>query len=113
MRILIDECIDERLRHMFPAFDCQSARYAGFAGLKNGDLLTAAEAAGFDVIITVDQNMPSQQKLADRSLSVMVFCAPTNRLGHLQRLIPAALGALGSITPGDLVRIEWHPSPLH
>jgi hypothetical protein len=45
MRILIDECIDERFRNSLPGHDCQTARYAGLAGLKNGDLLTAAETA--------------------------------------------------------------------
>jgi hypothetical protein len=58
MRVLIDECIDERLRHEFPGYNCQTARYAKLAGLKNGRLLSAAEAAGFDVIITVDQESP-------------------------------------------------------
>ena len=43
MRILIDDCIDERFRKFLPGHDYQTARYAGFAGLKNGDLLTAAE----------------------------------------------------------------------
>ena len=47
MRILLDECVDERLRHLFHEHDCQTARYAGFAGLKNGALLLAAEAEGF------------------------------------------------------------------
>jgi hypothetical protein len=55
MRILLDECVDERLRHFFHEHDCQTARFAGFAGLKNGALLIAAEAAGFEVIVTVDQ----------------------------------------------------------
>src|SRR3981081_2389716 len=55
MRILIDECIDERFRNSLPGHDCQTARYAGLAGLKNGDLLTAAETAKFDVFLTVDQ----------------------------------------------------------
>ncbi len=54
MRILIDECIDERFRNSLPEHDCQTARYAGLAGLKNGDLLTAAETAKFDVFLTVD-----------------------------------------------------------
>jgi hypothetical protein len=58
MRLLIDECIDEYLRHLFPGHDCETARYAGLAGLSNGTLLSAAEAAGFDVFITVDQNIP-------------------------------------------------------
>jgi len=48
MRLLLDECIDERLRHAVTGHDCVSVRFAGFAGLKNGALLTAAEAAGFD-----------------------------------------------------------------
>jgi hypothetical protein len=55
MRILIDECIDERFRNAFTGHDCQTARYAGFAGLQNGDLLAAAEIAKFDVFVTVDQ----------------------------------------------------------
>jgi hypothetical protein len=55
MRILVEECIDERFRNSFPDHDCQTARYAGLTGLKNGDLLAAAETAGFDVFLTVDQ----------------------------------------------------------
>ena len=58
MRILIDECVDERLRLLFPGHDCQTARFANLAGLKNGRLLDAAEAAGFDILITVDQTSP-------------------------------------------------------
>ena len=58
MRLLIDECIDERLRHLFTAHDCQTARYAKLAGLKNGDLLSAAEGAGFEVLITIDRDRP-------------------------------------------------------
>jgi len=66
MRLLIDECIDERLRHLFPDHDCQTARHVKLAGLKNGDLLSAAEAAGFEVIITVDQSFSFQQNLSGR-----------------------------------------------
>jgi hypothetical protein len=39
MRVLIDECIDERLRYEFAGHGCQTVRYAGLAGLKNGKLL--------------------------------------------------------------------------
>jgi hypothetical protein len=53
MRLLIDE----RLRLLFPGYDCQTARFAKLAGLKNGRLLDAAEAAGFDVLITADQRI--------------------------------------------------------
>jgi hypothetical protein len=41
---------------------------------KNGRLLEAAEAAGFDVLITVDQNIPDQQNLAGRAISLLILC---------------------------------------
>jgi predicted nuclease of predicted toxin-antitoxin system len=47
MRILLDECVNERLRNHLPDHDVQSVRYAGFSGFKNGELLDAAESAGF------------------------------------------------------------------
>jgi hypothetical protein len=79
MRLLIDECIDERLRFSFPGYDCQTARFAKLAGLKNGRLLEAAEAAGFEILITVDQNIPDQQNLTGRSISLVILCGRTNR----------------------------------
>jgi len=68
MRILIDECIDERLRNSFAGHDCQTARYAGLAGLKNGEVLTAAETANFEVFLTVDQGIEYQQNLTARKI---------------------------------------------
>jgi predicted nuclease of predicted toxin-antitoxin system len=105
MRLLIDECIDERLRHLLPGHDCQTARYAKLAGLKNGRLLDAAEDAGFDVLVTVDQSLPDQQNLTRRKIAVLILCGPTNRLRDLTALAPAALSALASIRPGDSVKI--------
>src|SRR5215470_14570111 len=64
MRVLIDECIDERFRNSFPDHDCQTSRYAGLAGLKNGDLLAAAETAGFEVFLTVDQGIEVEALLS-------------------------------------------------
>ncbi len=106
MRLLLDECVDERLRLLFPSHDCQTARFADLAGLKNGRLLEAAEAGGFDVLITVDQNIPDQQNLVGRKIALVILCGPTNRLRDLAPLVPAALSTLGSIGPGDVVRIE-------
>jgi predicted nuclease of predicted toxin-antitoxin system len=105
MRVLIDECVDERLRLLIHRHDCQTVRFAGMAGLKNGQLLEAAEAAGFEVLITVDQNIPAQQNLAGRKISVVILCGPSNRLFDLEPLVPAAMSALQSIGRGDVVRI--------
>ena len=79
---------------------CQSG------GLKNGELLDAAEADGFDVLITVDQNIPDQQNLGGRRISLLILCGPTNRLRDLEPLVPAAIAALLSIGPVEVVRIK-------
>jgi len=106
MRLLIDECVDERLRFLFSEHDCQTARFANLAGLQNGRLLDAAETAGFDVLITVDQHIPDQQNFAGRRISLVILCGRTNRLRDLEPLVPAALAALASIGRGEVVRVS-------
>ena len=106
MKLLIDECVDERLRLLFPGHECQTARFANLAGLKNGRLLEAAEVAGFDVLITVDQNIPDQQNLSQRNMAMVILCGRTNRLRDLELLVPAAISALGSVRAGDVVRVR-------
>jgi hypothetical protein len=49
--------------------------------------------------------MPDQQNLAKPTLSVLIFCAPTNRLRDLVPLVPAAISALRNIGCGEAVRI--------
>lgn len=106
MKLLLDECVDQRLRFLFPGHDCQTAQFARLAGLKNGHLLEAAEEAGFDVLITVDQNIPDQQNLSERRIAVVILCGPTNRLRDLAVLAPAAISAIVSIGAGAVVRVR-------
>jgi hypothetical protein len=103
MRVLIDECIDERVRHEFADHKCQIARCAKLAGLKNGRLLSAAEAAGFEVIITVDQEIAYQQNMEARRIGVLILCAATNRLRDLRKLVCSRSSRNHS--PGEIVRV--------
>jgi hypothetical protein len=105
MRILLDECIDEGLRHSFVGHDCQTCRYAGLKGLTNGRLLAAAAEAGFELLVTVDQNIPYQQNLRGRAISLVVLQSRTTNLDDLLVLIPDALQALDTLKPGDVVRV--------
>jgi hypothetical protein len=56
MKILLDECLPLDFRYSFPG--AYTAQWAGLKGTKNGELLRAAEAAGYDVLLTVDQGIP-------------------------------------------------------
>lgn len=75
------------------------------AGLKNGDLLAAAETAKFGVFLTVDQGFEYQQNLTARKLAIIIFHAKSNRL-NLLPLVPACLAHSESVQPGQIVTIE-------
>lgn len=76
------------------------------AGLKNGVLLAAAEAARFEVLVTTDQEMLHQQNFQGRQISVLVLFAPTNRITDLIPLVPDALLMLQSMGAGQVVEIR-------
>jgi hypothetical protein len=69
-------------------------------------LLDAAESGGFELMITTDQEIPYQQNLGRREIAIIILCAAANRLADLKRLVPAALDAMDTITPGQVLRIE-------
>lgn len=62
--------------------------------------MAAAEAAGFEVIVTTDQEIPFQQNLSALRIAIVILCAETNRLATLIELIPDVRRALGDLQPG-------------
>jgi hypothetical protein len=55
----------------------------GWSLLSNGNLLDAVESGGFDVLLTVDQNIAFQQKLEGRSIALVIIKRENNRLESL------------------------------
>ncbi len=74
---------------------------AGWAGIKNGELLALAEEQ-FDVLVTVDRNLSFQQNLPQFNIAVVVLEAPTNRLIDLRRLLPKLHGLLQGLVKGQV-----------
>jgi hypothetical protein len=62
VKVLIEECLPWKLGRLLTGHECVGVVKAGFAGKSNGSLLRLAEADGFDVLITIDQNLAHQQK---------------------------------------------------
>jgi hypothetical protein len=105
MRILLDECVPRRLRREFSGHDVHTVHEMGWSGKKNGELLQLMAGTSFEVLVTVDQSIRHQQNLQAAGVAVVVLVATSNRLADLVPLVPSALVALGSITPGDVVEI--------
>ena len=106
MRILLDECVPRPLRHELTGHHFRTLREMRWAGKKNGELLALMEGAGFEVLLTVDQNLRYQQNLTACVVSIVVMVAASNSLDILVPLIPAVDVALVGIRPGDVVEIR-------
>jgi len=97
MKILLDECIDRRLATQLSGHEVKTVSQMGWAGIKDGELLRLTEGE-FEVLITVDRNLPFQQNLAVLNLAVLVLQVPSNRLADLQMLVPKIL-AIVDVAP--------------
>jgi hypothetical protein len=93
------------LRHSFSGHHANTVEWAGFKGKKNGDLLKAAEIAGYSALLTVDQGMPRQTNAPGRNIAILLLVARSNQLEDLLPLVPDVLAALQSIQPGQVITV--------
>jgi hypothetical protein len=100
MRLLLDECVDRRLAKEFVGYEVKTVPQMGWAGIKDGQLLTLAETE-FDVFITVDRNLSFQQNLPQFNIAVIVLQAPSNRLADLKSLAPLVSAVLANASKGQ------------
>ena len=73
MRILFDHGTPAPLIPFLTGHSVTKAKDAGWDRLVNGELLKAAEQAGFEVLITTDKNMVTQQNLKGRAIAIVVL----------------------------------------
>ena len=104
MKLLLDECLDWRLRRDLPGHEVKTVHEMGWDGIKNGRLLALAQAE-FQVLITADRNLSFQQNLSGFSISVVVLAAGSIRLVHTRPLMPKVLALLPSLKPGQVVSV--------
>lgn len=104
MKVLLDEDAPLQLRRALRGHDAFSTQYVGWSGLKNGELVAAAEAEGYDIFITCDQSMEYQQNLTGRRIAFILLSAqewPILR-DHLDTISKAVDAA----TPGSYRRVD-------
>ena len=106
MRILLDENLDWRLEKFLPGHEIKSVPRLGWAGLKNGKLLAHAAQENFDVLLTMDGSMASQQNLAKLKLAIVALRAPANRLADTSPLMPKVMALLPALKPGKVVKVS-------
>lgn len=104
MRVLFDHSTPAPLRHYLLGHEVTEAVALGWDRLSNGELLTAAEQAGFDALVTADKNIRYQQNLSGRRTTIIELSTP--RWPVVRLWTERVLAAIDAATPGSYVQVE-------
>ena len=103
MKVLFDQGTPVPLRRSLPEHSVDTAFELGWATLRNGELLDRAEAEGYDLLITTDQQLRHQQNLSGRRLAILELrstCWP-----RIQAHVATMRATLSRMQPGEYQEI--------
>ena len=109
MHVLFDQATPVPIRPYLEGHEVRTAAQQGWDTLQNGDLLAAAEADGFDVLLTTDKNMRYQQNLAGRKIAVVVL--GRQQWPSLRPYVQRVVNAIKAATPGSYTEVDFPSEP--
>jgi predicted nuclease of predicted toxin-antitoxin system len=104
MRVLLDECVNPRVKNAFAKHEVRTVNEMGWGGITNGKLMALAQQS-FDVFVTVDQNLEHQQNLAKLTLGLVVVAVPDNNIRYYRPIFAELSKAAESARPGQVIHI--------
>lgn len=104
MKVLFDQGTPSPLRLFLTEHNVSTAYECGWAALENGALLAAAEADGFEVFVTTDQNLRYQQNLSQRRIAVVVLS--TTNWPRIQSHVHLVVDALSGLADGAFLEVS-------
>jgi hypothetical protein len=97
VKVLLDECLPRRLARALAGHEAKTVQEAGWSGKTNGDLLRLMQGQ-FEVFVTIDSNLLSQQNLTNLPIGLIVLRAKSNKFEDIEPLV-------SSIKAGQIVKI--------
>jgi hypothetical protein len=104
-RVVLDNCVPRTLIRHLTSLDVRRVEDFGWADEDDGPLLRLIEPL-CDVFVTVDRNLPFQQRLDHRPFATVVLRARTNRVSDLLPLVPRLLEVVPTVAPGSVSTIS-------
>jgi hypothetical protein len=104
MHILFDQGTPVPIRHALRGHTVKTAREQGWSTLQNGELLRAAETAGFDLLLTTDTSIPYQQNLESHKVAIVILSR--NRWSIVRSRLEQIVDAVNAAQPGSCTVVE-------
>ena len=99
MLIVFDQATPVPIRPYLERHTVRTAAQQGWDKLSNGELLTVAEEAGFDLLLTTGKNIRHQQNLAGRKIAIVVL--GRQQWPQLEPHIQLVIDVVNAATPGS------------
>ena len=98
-----DHAVPAPLRKHLAGHEVNTAFERGWSKLGNGALLDAAEADGYQLLVTTDRNLRHQQNLAGRQVAIVVLLAAS--WPRIRQRVDNIHAVVGGITPGQYIEV--------
>jgi hypothetical protein len=102
--ILLDNNVPRGLARALTGHTVTEGRERGWATLMNGDLLAAAEEAGFEVLVTSDKSIRYQQNLAGRKMAIVAL--GKGRWTLIKPHLAQIVAAVNAARPASFIEVE-------
>jgi hypothetical protein len=109
VKVLFDENMPHKLRRSFVRHEAVTVGFMDSNGLKNGELIKAAEEAGFEILVTGDKSLTYQQNLADRRIAIVTLSA--HNWPIIKHHLAVIVAAVDSALPGSFVTVDCGELP--
>ena len=107
--MLLDQSAPLGIRRLLTAFEVRTAYEMGWDRLANGRLLEAAEAGGFDILVSADQSIWHQQNLTGRKIALVVL--GTNHWDTIRAAPSGVLAACAGAGEGAYIVVPFPKPP--
>lgn len=104
MRILIDECVDPRIKQLLDGHEVANVHECGWGGLDDALLLLRAQDS-FDILLTLDRKLEFQQNISKLRLGLLVVQVPKNQIAFYRAIRAEILAAVSEIRPGKVLHV--------
>ena len=109
MRILFDHNTPVPLRNSLQPSTVETTAERGWECLTNGELLDAAEAEGFEILLTADKGFQHQQNLRHRRIAIVILSR--GNWPDVKTNIPKILEALNDVKSGTCTLVQCAEVP--
>ncbi len=112
MRVLLDECVNPRVRQAFIGHEVRTIAELNWRTLPDTKVIAQAQGQ-FDAFVTIDRGFEFEVNMKSLSFGIIIVHVKRNRIEYYRPIFPALLEAVARVKPGEVIHIaEGSARPL-